>query len=97
MTDMMAIARDPTHDYPALVFWELIGNDVCNSSPDPSSMTSPETFRTKIIALWDKLDTYLPAGSHMVVTGVADGRVLYECLKDRVILWEFPILFSTTI
>lgn len=46
-------------------------------------MTSPETFRTKITELWDKLDTIVPAGSHMMVTGVIDGKILYNCLKDK--------------
>jgi acyloxyacyl hydrolase len=43
-------------------------------------MTTPEDFKAAIIELWDKLDTIVPKGSHMVVTGVADGRILYECL-----------------
>lgn len=41
-TDMLAIARHQFDDHPALVFWELIGNDVCKSSPSPDAMTSPE-------------------------------------------------------
>lgn len=62
-----------------MIFWELIGNDVCNGH-GPDSMTKPVEFKEAIIELWETLDTIVPAGSHMVVTGVADGRVLYECL-----------------
>lgn len=61
----------------------MIGNDVCNKSTSPDSMTSPETFREKITELWNKLDTIVPPGSHMVVTGLIDGNILYNCLKDK--------------
>lgn len=79
MTNMEAIARDPDHDFPLMIFWELVGNDVCNGH-GPDHMTKPAAFRENIIKLWDKLNTLVPKGSHMVVTGVVDGRVLYECL-----------------
>ncbi|KRX10792.1 hypothetical protein PPERSA_00962 [Pseudocohnilembus persalinus] len=76
-----AIARDQNNDHPVIVFWELIGNDVCSSIP--SHMTEPEQFKQNILADWQYLDEQLPAGSHMVVTGVADGTILYECLEKR--------------
>jgi len=43
-------------------------------------MTTPKEFRENILKYWQWLDTVLPAGSHMVITGIADGRVLYETL-----------------
>jgi len=46
-------------------------------------MTHPDEFKANILALWNKLDTLVPAGSHIVVSGVADGRILYDCLHDR--------------
>jgi len=79
MKNMLAVARNPDNDFPVMIFWELIGNDVCNGH-GLDHMTKPDEFKEAIIELWDKLDTIVPKGSHMVVTGVADGRVLYECL-----------------
>ncbi len=35
-----ALARDPKLDRPALVFYSLIGNDVCNGHPGNGSMTT---------------------------------------------------------
>lgn len=29
-------------------------------------------------------DTVLPTGSHVIATGLADGRILYEALADRI-------------
>lgn len=48
-------------------------------------MTEPMAFRKNILELWNKLDSILPRGSHMVVTGVADGRILYDCLHNRTV------------
>ena len=45
-------------------------------------MTQPAVFREKILEIWNHLDTVLPAGSHMIVWGVADGRILYDTLKN---------------
>lgn len=75
-----------------MIFWELVGNDVCGSTP--TSMTEPDVFRKDILELWKKLDTLVPKGSHMVVTGLVNGEFLYNCLKDReVILIIYHLYF----
>lgn len=51
----------------------MIGNDVCGKSADLADLTQPDEFRKNILNLWNKLDTLLPKGSHMVVTGLGDG------------------------
>jgi len=47
-------------------------------------MTKPDVFREKILEIWNHLDTVLPTGSHMIIWGVADGRILYDTLKDKI-------------
>ncbi len=41
-------------------------------------MTTPEEFRKNILGHWDYIDHKVPKGSHMVVWGVADGRVYLQ-------------------
>jgi len=67
----------------ALVFYALIGNDVCNSGHSTSSMTTPEQFETNVLASLSYLDTVLPAGSHVVFVGLVDGRVLWDVMHNR--------------
>lgn len=43
------LARNQTTDYPALVFFELIGNDVCHPNHTLDAMTTPEDFTTNIL------------------------------------------------
>lgn len=62
--------------------FELIGNDVCDPAHSFDSMTRPSVFREKILEIWNYIDSVIPAGSHMIIWGVADGRILYETLKD---------------
>jgi len=75
-----AFKRDQQNDYPMLVFLELIGNDVCSGG---YHMTNVTNFKQNILTILDYLDTVLPAGSHVVTVGVADGRVLYDNLHNR--------------
>lgn len=46
-------------------------------------MTTPAEMRAAALATLDKLETRLPSGSHVVLTGLADGRILYESLANR--------------
>lgn len=43
-------------------------------------MTKPADFKRDIIKLLDYLDTTTPAGSHLVILGLGDGKILYENL-----------------
>ncbi|XP_014667051.1 PREDICTED: acyloxyacyl hydrolase-like [Priapulus caudatus] len=80
-----ALARNPRNDYPAFVAIALVGNDVCNHYPDTlAHMTTPEQMRYNLLDTLVWLDSHLPAGSHVLLGGLADGRVLYEALHNRV-------------
>ena len=69
--NIKALKRDPENDHPLLVFFELIGNDVCAKSFD--GMTTEAEFEKNVLRLLNWLDTTLPTGSHIWVYGLADG------------------------
>jgi acyloxyacyl hydrolase len=81
---MKSLARNPQSDVPLLVFYSLVGNDVCNGHPDTiAHMTTPEEMRANVLATLTYLDTVLPNGSHVVATGLANGSYLYDLLYDH--------------
>ena len=67
-------------DQPQLVLYSLVGNDVC----DPNRMTKPTDFYNYIVTALNFLDTKLPSGSHVVMTGLANGSVLYDSLSEAI-------------
>ncbi|XP_072024277.1 acyloxyacyl hydrolase-like isoform X2 [Amphiura filiformis] len=80
-----SMSRDPNTDHPAIVMYSLIGNDVCNGHPDTiAHMTTPEQMKAYSLSSLKYLDTRLPKGSFVIVTGMADGRVLYELMANRI-------------
>ncbi|XP_052230368.1 acyloxyacyl hydrolase-like isoform X1 [Dreissena polymorpha] len=80
-----SLYRNKTGDYPLIVIYALVGNDVCNGHPDTiDHMTKPEDMRKYALQTLDFLDSVLPSGSYVFLTGLADGRVLYNSLHDRV-------------
>jgi len=81
--DIVKLARHEGNDYPVLMFLELIGNDVCNHRQDFSPMTTPEAFRVNILKILNYLDSVVPAGSHLVVLGVANGSKIYEAVEKK--------------
>lgn len=108
---MYSMRRDQQLDQPALVFYALIGNDVCNGHPGDGSFTPVDVFeqkaragsgtslvacagahaagnrcaaRVQVLTTLDYLDTKLPAGSHVVFIGLADGRVLWNSMHTRI-------------
>lgn len=62
------------------MFMELVGNDVCSKSFD--GMTTVAEFKTNILKLLNHLDNTVPAGSHLMILGLADGELLYDNLHD---------------
>ena len=46
-------------------------------------MTTPEEFKLKTTESLEYLDTILPQGSGVVVTGLAQGAILRDTLHDR--------------
>jgi len=91
-----ALKRNPNLDYPVYLNFELIGNDVCNGHAGFDHMTKPEDFKAKILDLWHFIDTVIPKGSHLTVTGIADGRVLYNILSDSLhpIGIKYPVFYD---
>lgn len=84
-TIQYSMARSPKNDYPLLVFYSLIGNDVCNGHANTThDMTLPADMKKRFESTLKYLDTQLPAGSFVIATGLADGRFLYNTLKDKI-------------
>lgn len=68
-----------------IAVYALIGNDVCNGHPDTiAHMTTPEAMEAASHDTLVQLEKTLPKGSHVFLMGLADGRVLYETMADRV-------------
>eukprot|EP00035_Acanthoeca_spectabilis_P000993 m.76768 g.76768 ORF g.76768 m.76768 type:complete len:578 (-) comp10553_c0_seq2:4106-5839(-) len=79
------LSRAPETDVPAFVLYALIGNDVCNGHPDTiAHMTTPADMQAEALATLAFLDTRLPKNSTVVMMGLADGRILYESLHNRI-------------
>jgi hypothetical protein len=72
-----AMARQQTVDKPALVWFALIGNDVCNGHPGFGSMTQPDEFYEKAMESFNKLDSLLPPNSHVISMALFDGKFLH--------------------
>nr|CAD7601809.1 unnamed protein product [Timema genevievae] len=81
---LKTVSRNLTTDNPALVFYGMFGNDVCNRFANTTSnMTTPETFRKNVVQVLESLETILPAGSHVVLIGLVDGGLIYPIMADR--------------
>ena len=79
------LSRRQDFDKPMIVFLSLIGNDVCNGHyPTEPHMTKPEEFRRKTFEILEYLDTILPSGSNVIISGLADGRVMWDMLGGRI-------------
>ncbi|XP_041376838.1 acyloxyacyl hydrolase-like [Gigantopelta aegis] len=84
-TIMYSLKRNGEKDYPVFVFYALVGNDVCNGHPDTfAHMTTPQKMHDNAIQTMKYLDKLLPNGSYVMMSGLADGRVLYNSLHDRI-------------
>eukprot|EP01138_Halocafeteria_seosinensis_P012844 gb/GECG01013120.1/.p1 GENE.gb/GECG01013120.1/~~gb/GECG01013120.1/.p1 ORF type:complete len:614 (+),score=54.85 gb/GECG01013120.1/:1-1842(+) len=78
------IARNEKTDRPMVVFYALVGNDVCNPHPGSSHMTSPAQFKFKVLEALRYLDNgTLPRGSHVVFIGVLDGLMMWDTMAHR--------------
>lgn len=79
-----AMARDQANDNPLLVWLALIGNDICNGHPNFDHMTTPDEFYTHAMETLNRLDTMVPAGSHVVSLALFDGELLYRTMHNKV-------------
>ena len=86
MNDVLveALARNNKTDRPVLLFYSLVGNDVCNSNPHGGNMTTVEEMRANALKTLASLDNILPNGSHVAMIGLADGRVLFDAMHNRI-------------
>lgn len=79
-----SMARDQKLDQPALVFYSLMGNDVCKAMNDLNNLTTPEQMHRNVLETLQRLDKRLPNGSHVILIGLVDGRILYDSLHNRI-------------
>ncbi|NXT81376.1 AOAH hydrolase, partial [Zapornia atra] len=79
-----SLARNQLLDNPAIVVYATIGNDVCNGNRDTlAHMTTPKEMLSNVVQALRYLDSRLPNGSHVILTGLVDGRFLWDNLHDR--------------
>jgi hypothetical protein len=78
-----ALQRNLT-DNPAIVFYALIGNDVCSGHQDFDHMSTPEEFNTAVTSALQYLDKYLAPGSHVVFSPLADGELLFSIMGQEI-------------
>jgi len=69
-------------DQPLLVFYALIGNDVCHPEHDLSRMTEPAEFAANVRTSLQYLDSRLANGSHVYLVGLVDGRILWDTMNN---------------
>jgi len=79
-----ALARDPLNDLPLLVYFALIGNDICNGHPNFHGMTKPNQFYEKAMETLTALDNKVPANSYVVAVGLFDGELLYATMHNHI-------------
>ncbi|XP_069469364.1 acyloxyacyl hydrolase [Ambystoma mexicanum] len=81
---LKSMARKQAFDKPAVVVYELIGNDVCNCHPDTlAHMTTPAQMHSNVMEALEYLNAHLPNGSHVLLSGLVDGRFLWDHLHNR--------------
>ncbi|XP_040820595.1 acyloxyacyl hydrolase isoform X2 [Ochotona curzoniae] len=79
-----SLSRNQLLDYPAIVIYAMVGNDVCNGKADPvSRMTTPEQLYSRVMKMLVTLDSLLPTGSHVILYGLANGSLLWDTLHSR--------------
>nr|XP_013803597.1 PREDICTED: acyloxyacyl hydrolase isoform X2 [Apteryx mantelli mantelli] len=79
-----SLSRNQLLDNPAIVVYATIGNDVCNGERDTlAHMTTPKQMLSNVMQALQFLNSHLPKGSHVILTGLVDGRFLWDNLHDR--------------
>ena len=71
------------NDGPSTVFFSMIGNDICGTKTW-GGYTPVQEFHDKAVEEFQYLDTILAPGSHVIIMGVVDGRVLYDTLHNAI-------------
>ncbi|XP_030652518.1 acyloxyacyl hydrolase isoform X3 [Nomascus leucogenys] len=79
-----SLSRNKMLDYPAIVVYAMVGNDVCNGKSDPvPAMTTPEKLYSNVMQTLKHLNSHLPNGSHVILYGLPDGTFLWDNLHNR--------------
>ena len=47
-------------------------------------MTKPKEFYENVVNAMEYLDTILPSGSHVLLTGLANGSLLYQSIGNKI-------------
>ncbi|GFV67538.1 acyloxyacyl hydrolase [Trichonephila clavipes] len=81
---LKSIARKPQIDKPAIVFYGMMGNDVCERwMKSLDDLTTPEQFRSNVLKTLDTLNAILPQGSHVLLIGLVNGSFIYPTMSER--------------
>ena len=60
---------------------------MCNGHPDTfDHMTKPDEMYTNVVTVMEYLDTVLPSGSHVFLTGLANGMSFYVLALNKISL-----------
>lgn len=78
-----SMARSVKDDNPVLVWFSLIGNDVCNGHPGFDHMTPADEFYTAAVTSLKAIDAKVPPGSHVVALSLFNGELLYDIMHAR--------------
>ena len=78
------LTRNVTTDKPVFAVLALIGNDVCNRHHTMDTMTTVAQYTQNMKEVLDYLEDNLPENSVVVSVGLADGRVLFDNMHDRI-------------
>jgi acyloxyacyl hydrolase len=84
-----SMARVPSTDHQSLVWFSLIGNDVCNGHPGFDHMTQPEDFYSHAVESLRAIDAKVVKGSHVVALALFDGELLYDIMSKHQVGHQF--------
>lgn len=69
---------------PIMVFFSMIGNDVCGAEQNFVHMTTPEDYLQNVIAGILEVDSFVPPNSMIILVPLVDGRILYDTMHNRI-------------
>jgi len=85
------ISRNQTLDSPVIIFYSLFGNDICTPRAECEQFTRPEEFMQNNLRSFNYLDTRVPNGSFVFITGIFNGELMYQYMADK----KHPLLPMT--
>jgi len=79
---MKAMGRK-ARDLPAILFYSLIGNDVCTGREVPDDMTTPDVFYNNTLTALRFFESRLAPESHVILVGLIDAGFLWDSMANR--------------